>query len=301
MEVASPPAPSGIGAGRLKLAVAALGIAVGLGSTLVPRLFEGDEDAPEASLPASQATSVLAGQPGDGPAPTLSTPGAASAAEAVEQFLSAEQRGDLAASFELLSAEDRRSIPSVAAWVDGHRELLPRVVAYELRAPEQAAGGVVVPALVSFTPGLNEFSGLTPEQADARWSAVEGQQGWRVFLGGSTVVPVYPPDSGAAPAAQEWLANGRACDPGAAAGPGVTFLGLRRDLVNRLCRVDGAYAVGAAVPVDDPVVTTDLVAAFGPASLQWARVVPADGPTPVRLLMAPIGERWAVVDVLAHP
>lgn len=278
--------------------LAVAGIAAGIGLTFVPRLLDGEDAPATAPLPVTQGESVAASAPAGGPEPVLSEPGAESAVAAVEEFLAAEQRGELAASFELLSADDRRTIPSVEDWTEVHADVLPPVVAYQLGEPEATDTGVAVPAIVEFEPGLNEFSGLTAARSEVTWLAVEDDLGWRVSLAESSIEPVYPPDTGAVQAAREWLGAGAACDPKAAAGPGVTFLGLRPYLVDRLCGVDGPFDVGPVDDVDDPALISDLVAAFGPAAPTWARVVPVDGPEPVRLVLAPIGDRWAVIDVV---
>ena len=40
--------------------------------------------------------------------------------------------------------------------------------------------------------------------------------------------------------------------------------------------------------------------AFGPAAAQWARVVSLDGPLPLDVVTAPMGDRWLVVGVVAR-
>lgn len=278
-----------------EVALGAAGIAVGLALALVVPGWL-DDDPPDVVLPVAQEESVAADLVE--PRTVSDVPGAGSATAAVEGFLAAEQAGDLAASFAHLSDEDRRDIPDPATWTAVHADLLAPVQGYEIGGVEAAEGGVRVASTVRFEPSLDEFRGLVPGTAQVSWLAVEDANGWRISLAGSTLEPVYPGEEAVEPAAERWLAEGAACDPGAATPPTVSFLGSRRDLVDALCS-SGGSGVGPVGRLEDPVARTDLVAAFGVDAGSWARVVAVDGAVDARLVLAPVGEDWVVVDVIA--
>ena len=273
--------------------LAAAGLGAGAALTLVvPGWLS--EDAADVVLPVprSESVGVDAGQ-----APTAAdVVGAGSAVAAVERFLAAEQARALETSFELLGDMDRREIPDTATWVAVHADVLPPIQSYEVGEVQSTPDGVAVTSTIEFEPSLDEFRGLTPGTARVAWHVTQDANGWRVSLGRSTFEPVYPDEAQVLPAAQRWL-DVAPCDPAAAAHPNVTFLGSRRDLLRDLCEQSGSIAGGVS-RLDDQRVRNDLTAAFGSDVERWARIVTVDGPVPSRLVLAPVGDEWTVVDVI---
>ena len=279
------------------LGLAVVGVAVGGVIAVVPGWLDDGDDG-TVSLPLRDGESVAANLETAAPAPSEPVPGAESAVAAVEDFLAAEVANDLEASFALLSDQDRRDVPDPGAWVAVHADVLAPMTGYELLGTESAEGGVAVISAVEFEPSLDEVRGLVPGPATVSWLAVEDQAGWRVSLEGSSVQWRYPPDDGVVPAAAEWLSSGAACEPRSALPPGATFLGTRRDLLDDLCSAGDAVGAGVALQLEDSTVDDALIAAFGPQAGTWARAVTVDGDVPAALVLAPLGGRWEVVDVL---
>jgi hypothetical protein len=56
--------------------------------------------------------------------------------------------------------------------------------------------------------------------------------------------------------------------------------------------------VGEVGPLESGPTSAELVAQYTDAALQWARVVPVEGPTaPFKVVVAPIGSDWRVVGI----
>lgn len=275
------------------LALGAAGLAAGAGLVLVPGRLR--SDSADVVLPVPDSGSVAATiRPST---TTLDEAGAGSAVAAVEQFLAAEQAHDLDASFALLSADDRRDIPDRGTWEAVHADVLPPVLSYEVGNVSEDPDGVVVSSFVEFEPSLDEVRGLVSGPADVSWHVTEDVKGWRVSLARSTMEPIYPDEAQAVPAARRWL-DVAPCDPAEAAPANVTFLGSRRDLLRDLCQ-RGGTAGDEALRLDDRRAHTDLAAAFGSGVDRWARIVPVHGAVAARLVLAPVGDGWTVVDVIA--
>lgn len=277
--------------GLRDVALAVAGLAAGAGLVLVPGWLR--DDGSNVVLPVPRSESVATEVT---PLTTLDVVGAESAVAAVEQFLAAEQAHDLDASFALLSDEDRQDVPNPAAWVAVHADVLPPVLSYDVGNVEADPDGVVVTSVVDFEPSLDEVRGLVSGTARVRWHVTEDVSGWRVSLAASTIESIYPDEADAVAAAEQWLEVGP-CDPAGAALPNVTFLGSRRDLLRALCERGGS-AGGEALRLDDRRAQNDLTAAFGPGVDRWARIVPVEGAVPARLVLAPVGDDWTVVDVI---
>lgn len=277
------------------LGLAGVGVGVGVAIAVVPGRFDDGDDG-MVSVPLRDGESVAANLETVAPARSDAVAGAESAVAAVENFLAAEVANDLDASFALLSDQDRGDVPDAGAWVAAHADLLAPMTGYEVLGTEAGEGGVGVITAVEFEPSLDEVRGLVPGPATVSWLAVEDQGGWRVSLEGSSVEWRYPPEAGVVPAAVEWLDSGAACAPRSALPPGVTFLGTRRDLLDDLCSVGAGPGTG--LQLEDSTVDDAVVAAFGPQARTWARVVTVDGEVPAALVLAPLGGRWEVIDVV---
>lgn len=284
------------------LAVVALvgcGVAVGL---LLARLGAG----PAGPTAAAPVTVDRAAAPADGdalaalpePGPLVAASEAGSAEQAVAGYLTAEARGEFAASYEFLSAADRASYPSVAAWVGAHADL-PPITAFAMEQPggaEQAGvAQATVTTLTGYEPGLDPVLGLITSRGRATWTVVDEGGVWRVALADSAVEPLYPPDAGAADVARAWADARVACAPTAELESGL--LGVPA-LAAELCERGGAAEVGEVSSLTTTTPATALVSAYGPEVTEWARVVPVHAPVPQQLVLAPLGARWRVIGVL---
>jgi hypothetical protein len=255
----------------------------------------GRDDEPRASAPAASATTdpTLPETPA-APVPPGGAP-ASDPAAAVAAFLQAEADGDFRASWGLLAADDRARYVTVDRWVAAHESILP-VTGFELAAAP-ASDPAAVPVRLRLRAGLDGVLGLVPAEAESSWVAVPEDGGWRVAFGRTSATPVLLDDAGAPTAAAEWVAARQACDADAVAALEHPTLVGTTGVADRLCGADEATAADAIGPLpaaDAP----RFVSAFGPDATTWARVVGVDGSTPLRAVLAPVGDRWLVVGVL---
>lgn len=135
---------------------------------------------------------------------------------------------------------------------------------------------------------------LVSGTARVRWHVAEDANGWRVALARSTIEALYAtlrrccrrPDG-------DWRRH-RAIRP---------LLPHRTSRFSAAVETSCARCAIGAVPQpdvlrpDDPQARNDLVATFGRDAERWSRIVPVDGPVPSRLIMAPVGPTWTVIDV----
>ena len=269
--------------GTLVATAAATGIAIGVVATR----DDGTSTAPVAPAPAAATADTVP------PGATLRprTNAAESAEAAVRGFLDAERAGDYAASFDFLSDADRALFGSAAGWVADHADYVPPVEAYEV---ESVSGDAVV-SVVDYTPGLDAVGGLVPGRARVTWTAVPGEA-WGVALDATVVEPQHPADTTAPDAVRAWAESRQACREPVGQWQG-DLLGAPA-LADRLCDTEGSPAVGAPTTLG-PAEGAPFSAAFGDEVSLWARVVPVDGPVPLRAVVAPLDDDWVVVGVLA--
>lgn len=213
--------------------------------------------------------------------------------EALIALLRAEQTGDHAASYRLLSAQGRDGLDE-ATWARRRSEL-PAVTAFEVDPPE----GASVTATVEHEAGLDPFLGLRPGRERQTWQARPVAGGWLLDANPS-VTPQYPPDEQAGDAAIAWARAVQACDEEGARGhQGVDVLYGRPEAAGALCGAPGTLVAGPTGPAPPGPETADLVGQFGPETLVWARrVALSGGPAPFSVVLAPIGSVWKVVAVL---
>jgi hypothetical protein len=244
------------------------------------------DDGPGESAP----TSTTGPAPPAGPSATPK----ASLVAAVEALLDAEQSGAHAASYAVLSSASRKQIGDRADWADLRSEL-PAITGFEVVAGKK--DGEVV-ATVSHEPGLDPFVGLSPARERQTWRGARAGDGWLVD-GAPTIVPELPSDAGAAEVARNWAQAVQSCDEALAR------LGQALDEIHgissgaaELCGSEGAVTVGEVGPLESGPTSAELVAQYTDAALEWARVVPVEGPVPPFLVvLAPIGDEWRVVGV----
>lgn len=204
--------------------------------------------------------------------------------DAVAGFLAAEAVDDFDASFSYLAAADQAAYAGPADWRAAHGRM-PDILGFEVTAVDDDT----VTTSVTLDSALDPVLGLVPARASIAWEVVEEAAGWRVTYGEAVVTPRYPPDAGAARAAAAWAAARQACEPDAEIRVGSL------SLPERLCGADGEVVVGEPEPLGPAGGSSDLVAAYGPEAVEWARIVPLRSPERLRLLLAPVDDTWLVV------
>jgi hypothetical protein len=211
---------------------------------------------------------------------------------AVEGFLAAEQAGDLARSYQFLSATDREQIVSEQDWIAVHADLVPPITDYEI---DGSASDTVIASTLRLESSLDEVIGLVPARALMSWRVVEGPSGrWSIDLARSELEPQLPSDEDAVAAATSWVQSRQGCaSEGEWEGGLVGFPGL----ADALCDRTGEVVVGRAQPLGDLDVEP-FVTAFGDGAVTWARVVPVERPASLRAVLAPVDDRWVVIGVL---
>ena len=299
--VSVPVGSAGGSAGRLRWARGCRLVVIGLlGSVTVLLGCSGGDDVgigrpsvapvPRVPAPSGPNTPVVWDESVPDPQPR-DTP-----ADAVSAFLTAEIDGDLAASFAVLSSDERTAIGGIAPWVARHAQL-PVYLSFQVL---DSTGDGTVTTDVTAVPRLDEIVGYMPSRARVVWTTVDEGAGWTVALDRTVADAVPPDDSGAEVAALEWtgaVTSGGGADEFEYAG---NLLG-QPEIVDRLAGSDNAaFTAGSTSMLRDWPSAAVVTNAFGPAAAQWARVVSLDGPLPIDVVTAPMGDRWLVVGVVAR-
>ena len=253
----------------------------------------GDQDRPAAAehvVPTIPAPSGPNSIESTTTAPPVGT-AAGSPRAAVEGYLDAEIAGNRAASLALLSADDRTSIGDLASWEDQH-DTLPQYVSYVVAS---TAGSNVVTDVV-MEPHVDETSGIVPGRARIEWATTASGGGFTVDLAGTAVTPSFPPDAAAGPAALGWVT---AMQSGEVAhqyeGTLLGQPGLRDDLP----KTRGTFRVGSVSRLTGWQFAQTFTDALGPDSAKALRVVRLEGPGPIEVVTAPLGDDWVVVGAVA--
>ena len=211
---------------------------------------------------------------------------------ALTALLRAEERGDHAASFALLSSASRARYADVDDWAR-LRDQLPAVTGFTIAS----STGANVVAVVEHEPGLDPFIGLSPARTRETWKAVAEQGRWR-FTAQPRTTPILPDRRGARAAALRWAGAVQSCDARAALdAQAVARVFGQSDGAARLC---GATGQLTSAPTELPTgpQTAELVAQYSTDALSWAQAVRIDGgPVPFSVVLAPIGDAWKVVAV----
>lgn len=248
-----------------------------------------DEAAPdEEQVTATTTTSPTTTAPGTAPTPR------ATLREAVEALLTAEANGDHAASFRLLGDEARKTYKDVPDW-STRRSQLPAVTGFEI---EPSASTDTVVAVVTHTPGLDPFIGLSPARERQTWTGVRREGGWLV-AGEPEVAFLFPPEPRAATAVVTWAGAVQDCDEASAArSEAIAQIFGVSEGAAELCRSTGEVTVGAVERLESGPQSADLVAQYSTDVFEWARVVPVTAPTtPFYVVVAPLGDVWKIVAV----
>ena len=175
-------------------------------------------------------------------------------AAVVRVLLAAEQRGDHAASYRLLSTPGRKRYPTTCATGERRSSQLP--VDHGVHDARNAAATTVTALVVvevRHKPGLDPFIGLSAARERQTWHGRRDRAGWLVDAD-PEVAYELPPDAAAAAAALQWARAVQACDqPKAMA----------------LQAVDELYGTsdrgGEALPVEGPITVGKVGAARRPA------------------------------------
>lgn len=275
-------------AGRIRTAlVVGVAFALGVGATaaLASRGGESGGGGTESPAPPVASAEPIAA---DVPARTVR---AASPEEAVRGFLTAEQAGDYAASFDFLSDADRGLFGSAAGWVASHADYVPPVEGFEIEGAE----GASVVATVRYTPSLDAVIGLVPAAARVTWAVADGEA-FGVDLEATTAEAQLPSDERAPAAVLAWAEQRQSCGEPTGEWRG-DLLGVPA-IADELCDSSGEPTVGAPEFLG-PAEGAPFSAAFGDEVSSWARVVTVDGPVPLRAVVAPLDDDWVVIGVLA--
>ncbi len=224
------------------------------------------------------------------------TPPADDPVGAVRQYLDGEVAGEFEQSYTALSNDSRGDAGSLGDWAETATER-PTIVRFEIdpAADESPAGGssVTVTGQLTLDPRLDEVSGFVPQRAAVEWQVVAEDGGWRLDLADSAVRPVLPDEREATAAAERWARARQQCRvEGEYDGSLLGSPALAEDLCGR----EGAVVAGPPAPLDDSI-GTQVVAAFGPDALTWARTVPISGVAELSVVTAPYGDGWVVVGV----
>ncbi len=275
-----------------------LGVLAGLAIAVAgTRLLGGDDDGASGEINRrSLEGEVNAPQDLLSDVPVPAGAGAGSAEAALSGFLAAEVEADYEASFGFLSEADRQAYGSPAGWVSAHASTLAPILDFQLDEvaddPERAA----ITARITFEPGLDQVVGLTPGQADVTWTVVLGtDEGWGIALEESSVAPIYPDESGATPAAQQWVDARQACTDPPNERDGLVGVPA---LADDLCDAADVSAPSDPAALDELAVTP-VATAYGPEAASAARVLRIEGTVELGVVLVPIGDQWTVIGVVA--
>ena len=216
----------------------------------------------------------------------------ASAKAALTTLLTAEEHGNHAASFSLLSSASRKTYADVDDWTRLRNEQ-PAVTGFSIAS----STGANVVAVVDHEPGLDPFIGLSPARTRETWTAVDEHGHWR-FAAVPRVEPILPDRRGATAVGLRWADAVQACDGHAALSvQAVPRVFGQSDGADQLCGAKG-HLTSAPTAVPSGPQTAALVSQYSTDALSWGRAVRIDGgPVPFSVVLAPIGDTWKVVAV----
>jgi len=247
---------------------------------------DGPDEVREPPSPPPSSASTTTG-PGESPTPR------ATAAEALDALLRAEQQGDHATSYRLLDRSGRDQYRDLAEWTR-RRTQLPPVTDFTI---ERDHGRRVV-AEVRHQPGLDPFTGLSAARERQSWTASKVGDGY-LLAAEPDVEYLLPPDDEATAAVLQWAEALQACNQTVAESKQAVrpLYGVSAG-AGRLCGSTAPLAAGDVTKLAGGPGSAELVAQYSTDALAWARVVPLRGPQPsVHVVVAPIGESWQVVAV----
>jgi hypothetical protein len=220
------------------------------------------------------------------PGSTGATPRAA-----VERFVTGLMNGDAAGTYSLLSDKERAAT-SLGSWGEAMAGL-PTYRSFTVTREDP------VDLDATFSPRVDEETGVVPGKAIVHFATISESGGWRVSLAKTTIEPRYPTDDNAAAAvALNWAKAEQACDVSA-----VTSLQYEGSLLgqpsvaNDLCHWTGTPVAKGTSGLNTTPSASAVRNAFGPSADDWAKVTHIDGPQPLDVVTAPLGDTWVVVAV----
>jgi hypothetical protein len=283
----------------LRLAgIGALGIAIGVGATLVAGGPGGADRAGRAAsvqrldLPAGAAPAAA---PAEAMAPAPMPAGSARAA--VRRFLRAGAAGDHAVAYGLLDWAGRLRYPTLARFTRAQADRAAVTAVRVGRQRAAGAGAVDVTVTLTHPAAIDPFAGLVPGRTVEVWRASRQGGRWRVAVGPRSVRADLPGDERAPEAVSAWVQRLLACDRKGAAGlqAGPELYGPA-NLPEAPCQERGRWTVAAPEGFDAAVEPQAYLAAFGPEVGSWARLVPVQGPrTRFSVVVGPLGDAWRVL------
>ncbi len=213
---------------------------------------------------------------------------------AVEAFLVAQVTGDTTASYALLSSADQGALGE-SDWALAQTEF-PRHVGFEVTAEQELVDGSGTQVAVSanYVSSLDEVAGLIPARANEVWTVVAAGNEWRIDLNRSTSTPVLPSDADAVSAVGAWARTRQEC--GVPTGEHTSLVGFP-SLAEGLCDASGEVRAGSIASLDSLDDVTPYLSAFGSDAASWGRVVTLDDPVGLRVVVAPVDDRWLVVGI----
>ena len=217
--------------------------------------------------------------------------------DAVQRFLDAEAAQQYGVSYGLLSASDRDEQESRAGWTADHGDL-PAITGFRLESVQVHDDRADVAVSLRLHPQLSPTDGIVPGRARATYVTVAEDGGWRVAFGRSSLAAEYPSTASAPAAVRGWARARERCAHAPEFVGGLLGAAARAD---QLCGAHVAIDVGRAVRLPETDQDQPFLAAFGSEVHEWSRVVPVDAPVRLRVVVAPLGERWLVVGVLPAP
>jgi hypothetical protein len=214
----------------------------------------------------------------------------------VTGFVAAEAAKAFDVSYGLLRSADREDLGSVEEWRDLHADAWP-VDGGDLVGTSTDGDRATVEMKMRFNAGLVESVGLVPARGTARWLAVKEGDRWRIAFDEAKIEAEYPDEQAAPAKVVEWAKARQACGKAPEFEGGLVGFPA---LADQLCRRPGTIEAGAPRPLERGPDSDAVIAAFGPESLTWARVVALTAPADLlRVVVAPIGDDWTVMAALS--
>jgi hypothetical protein len=217
-----------------------------------------------------------------------------SVANSAKAFADAIVRTDTNTAFRLLTNVDRNFYGSAEQFAVALGQDAPWLNA------DVATTGTSIVVTVQRTPQIDEALGLVTASAVLSLPAKNESGAWHVDWRHRTVAaePVLRDETAKGDVAT-WARTRQACKPAASLEPVSGLTGVT-GFASALCGTKGKPAVGDVAPLDVLVDPGPFVDAFGPGVMRWGRVVTLRAPIDMRVIVAPVGDRWIVAG-LARP